>query len=235
MNFYHDLMNPVNLLSQSISDDCNFLSLSQSDLGVPFDFECEKNYCIMLPKYVSICISISCLWLLIRIWMLLFLLKDYILFFSQEKKKEKGIYVWQSLSHVPWYSWINLWVPPARIGARKLWTHTHPKLYWFLGFPKIAIIVLVRTRTCSFPQTVPIVRTQLGFNGVDLDLGSQIICIVGLKFPTMGDLMLRDLGTLSWFYTPLFLSHDAAPFFSLSWVSSFFQFSLQNCQPPLLL
>ena len=49
----------------------------------------------------------------------------------------------------------------------------------------------------SFPQTVPIVRTQLGFNGVDLDLGSQLICIVGLKFPTMGDLVLRDLGTLS--------------------------------------
>ena len=38
---------------------------------------------------------------------------------------------------------------------------------------------------------------QLGFNGVDLDLGSQLICIVGLEFPTMGDPMLRDPSTLS--------------------------------------
>ena len=41
------------------------------------------------------------------------------------------------------------------------------------------------------------VRAQLSFNGVDLDLGSQLICIVGLEFPTMGGPVLRDPGTLS--------------------------------------
>jgi len=40
-------------------------------------------------------------------------------------------------------------------------------------------------------------RAQLSFNGVGLDLGSQLICIAGLEFPTMGGPMLRDPGTLS--------------------------------------
>ena len=42
-----------------------------------------------------------------------------------------------------------------------------------------------------------IVYAQLSFNGVDLNLGSQLICIVGLEFSTMGGLVLRDPGTLS--------------------------------------
>ena len=78
------------------------------------------------------------------------------------------------------------------------------------------------------------VRAQSSSNGVDLDLGSQLICIVGLEFPIMGGLVLRDPGTLSWFYTPFSLSHKAAPFslfvstrFSLS-----FLFKIAN--PPLL-
>ena len=62
-----------------------------------------------------------------------------------------------------------------------------------------------------------IVYAQLSFNGVDLNLGSQLICIVGLEFSTMGGLVLRDPGTLSWFYTPFFLSHKDAPFSPLVW------------------
>ena len=72
-------------------------------------------------------------------------------------REKKGTRVWQSLSHVSRYSWVNPWVPPARTGAQKLWTHTHPRLYWFLGLPKIAITVLVRTRTWDMvkPQQSP--------------------------------------------------------------------------------
>ena len=33
---------------------------------------------------------------------------------------------------------------------------------------------------------IPILRAQFILNGVGLDLGSQLICIVGLEFPTMG-------------------------------------------------
>ena len=55
--------------------------------------------------------------------------------------------MWQSFSHALRYSWISPWVPPAWTGARKLRTHTHPRLYWFLGLLEIAIAVLVRTRT----------------------------------------------------------------------------------------
>ena len=60
-------------------------------------------------------------------------------------------------------------------------------------------------------------RAQLSFNGVDLDLGSQLICIMGLEFPTIGGPVLRDPGTLSLFYTPFSLSHKAAPFSLLVW------------------
>ena len=71
--------------------------------------------------------------------------------------KKKGIRVWQSLSHAPRYSWVSPWIPQARTGAWKLRTHTHPRLYWFLGFPEIAIAVLVRTRTWDVmkPQQSP--------------------------------------------------------------------------------
>ena len=77
---------------------------------------------------------------------LFFLQTFFFVFFFFENQK-KGTRVWQLLSHAPWYSWVSPWVPPARIGARKLRTHTHPKLYWFLGLLEIAITVLVRTRT----------------------------------------------------------------------------------------
>ena len=65
--------------------------------------------------------------------------------------------MWQSLSHAPRYSWVSPWIPQARTGAWKLRTHTHPRLYWFLGFPEIAIAVLVRTRTWDVmkPQQSP--------------------------------------------------------------------------------
>ena len=69
----------------------------------------------------------------------------FFLFFFRDKKKRTR--VWQSLSHAPWYSWVSPWVPQARTGAWKLRTHTHPRLYWFLRLPEIAIAVLVRTRT----------------------------------------------------------------------------------------
>ena len=72
-----------------------------------------------------------------------FFMINFLIFFWGKKK---GSCVWQSLSHAPRYSWISSWVPPARTGARKLWTHTHPRLYWFLGLLKIAIIVLVTTQ-----------------------------------------------------------------------------------------
>ena len=62
-------------------------------------------------------------------------------------KKKRGTRVWQSLSHAPRYSWVSPLVPPAQIGARKLRTNIHPRLYWFLGLPEIAITVLERTRT----------------------------------------------------------------------------------------
>ena len=42
-----------------------------------------------------------------------------------------------------------------------------------------------------------IMHAQLSFNGVGQNLGSQLICIVGLEFPTMGGPVLRDPGTLS--------------------------------------
>ena len=61
------------------------------------------------------------------------------------------------------------------------------------------------------------VRAQLSFNGVDLDLGSQLICIMGLELPTIGGPVLRDPGTLSLFYTPFSLSHKVAPFSLLVW------------------
>ena len=73
-----------------------------------------------------------------------FFLINFLIFFFWGKKKETC--VWQSLSHTQRYSWISSWVPPARAESRKLWTHTHLKLYWFLELPKITIIVLVRTR-----------------------------------------------------------------------------------------
>ena len=76
-------------------------------------------------------------------------------FFFGDKKK--GTRMWQLLSHAPWYSWISPWVLPTRTGARKLRTHTHPRLYWFLRLPKIAITVLVRTRIWDMvkPQQSP--------------------------------------------------------------------------------
>ena len=60
---------------------------------------------------------------------------------------KKGTRVWQSLSHAPRYNWVSPWVPQARTEVRKLRTHIHPRPYWFLGLPEIAITVLVRTRT----------------------------------------------------------------------------------------
>ena len=69
---------------------------------------------------------------------------DFFFFFFLREKK--GTCVWQSLSHALWYSWVSSWVPPARTRARKLRTHTHPRLYWFLGLLEIAITILVRTR-----------------------------------------------------------------------------------------
>ena len=65
--------------------------------------------------------------------------------------------MWQSLSHAQWYIWVNPWVPLAQTGTRRPQTHTHPRLYWFLGLPKIAITVLVRSRTWDVvkPQQSP--------------------------------------------------------------------------------
>ena len=76
------------------------------------------------------------------------------LFFRDKKKRTR---MWQSLSHSLRYSWVSPWVPQARTGAWKLRTHTHPRLYWFLGLPEIAIAVLVRTRTWDVmkPQQSP--------------------------------------------------------------------------------
>ena len=59
------------------------------------------------------------------------IMEIFFFFFFWEKKKRTC--VWRSLSHAPRYSWVSPWVPPAQIGARKLRTHTHPSLYWFLG------------------------------------------------------------------------------------------------------
>ena len=69
------------------------------------------------------------------------------------------------------------------------------------------------------------VRAQLSFNGVDLDLGSQLICIVGLEFPTMSGPVLREPSTLSWFYTPLYLT-KLLPF--LSWIGLIFLSRIAN-------
>ena len=52
--------------------------------------------------------------------------------------KKKGTRVWQSLSHAPWYSWVSPWVPPARTGAWKLRTHTHPSI-GFWDFQKLQL------------------------------------------------------------------------------------------------
>ena len=81
------------------------------------------------------------------------------------------------------------------------------------------------------------VRAQLSFNGVDLDLGSQLICIMGLEFPTMGGPVLRDPSTLSWFYTPFSLPHKAAPFSLLVWSRFSFSFLSRIANPtsPLIL
>ena len=65
-------------------------------------------------------------------------------FFLRQKKGVSHVAV--IIPH-PRYSWVNPWVPLAWTGVRKLQTHTHPKLYWFLGLPEITITVLVRTWT----------------------------------------------------------------------------------------
>ena len=97
------------------------LSLSlKSDLGVPFDFECEKK---LLHNAPQICVHLyfNFVSLALNIHLnVAFFVKRLYSFFFEKKKKEKRTYVWQLLSHVPWYSWISLWVPPARTGARKL-------------------------------------------------------------------------------------------------------------------
>ena len=58
------------------------------------------------------------------------------------------------------------------------------------------------------------VRTQNMVNGLDLYLGSQLICIVGFGFPTMGSLWFGDLATFTLVFTaslPRF-PHKVAPF-----------------------
>ena len=82
---------------------------------------------------------------------------DFFYYYYYFWETKKGTRVWQSLSHAPRYNWVSPWVPQARTGAWKLRTHTHSRLYWFLGLPEIAIAVLVRTRTWDVmkPQQSP--------------------------------------------------------------------------------
>ena len=68
----------------------------------------------------------------------------FFFFFLREEKGDLRVAV---IVHAPRYSWVSSRVPPAQTGARKLRTHTHPRLYWFLRLPEIVITVLVRTRT----------------------------------------------------------------------------------------
>ena len=50
------------------------------------------------------------------------------------------------------------------------------------------------------------VHTQYIFNGLNLYLGSQLTCIAGFEFPTMGNPLLRDLIAHSSFRELLYFS-----------------------------
>ena len=65
------------------------------------------------------------------------------------------------------------------------------------------------------------VRTQNMAIGLNLCLGSQSICIVGVGFPTTGDPLLGNLSALLFTQTPLFTSQSRS--FS---ISEWFLFSL---------
>ena len=109
-------------------------------------------------KLTVLCLSTMNPWCIyLACWFYIYKVPNFILFYFFWGKK-KGTCVWQSLSHAPRYSWVSPWVPPAWSGAQKLRTHTHPRLYWFLGLPEIAITVLVKTRTWDVmkPKQSPI-------------------------------------------------------------------------------
>ena len=64
----------------------------------------------------------------------------FFFFFFRNKKGDSRV---AAIVPCPTISWVSPWVPLAWTGARKLRTYTHPRLYWFLELPEIAITVLV--------------------------------------------------------------------------------------------
>ena len=93
----------------------------------------------------------------------------FFFFFLREEKGDLRVAV---IVHAPPYSWISLWVPPARTGAWNLRTHTHPRLYWFLGLPEIAITALVRTRIWD------VVKASAVTYHCDLTIDDIFFCLI---------------------------------------------------------